>query len=150
MAVILASQEPLAVPKIAAILQVDRNLVEAVVNIIPANVLFDVECATTTEVSISAPLLIPFLHDHRRSGEFFIPPTMTLDDIPKPWLQHPSHSSEFLGEENVGHRADDEMKGIEGREAMRQEFADLDTPSQGSLAHTLPQAFALPKRKFSR
>ena len=86
MAVILASQESLTLPKIAALLNIDRTVVEAVVEVIPAKVLFQVEWGTL-KVTLAAPLLIPFLHDAHRSGEFFIQ-TMILDEIPKPWLSN--------------------------------------------------------------
>ena len=89
MMAILASPEPLTTLKIASLLGVDRSLVEGVVDVIPAKVFFDID-EGTLKVTISAPLLKPFLHDAARSGEFFIPTTITLDTIPKPWLQLPS------------------------------------------------------------
>ena len=91
MMAILASPEPLTRFKIATLLDVEHSVVEGVFEIMPAKVLFNAHmCAT--EVQFSGPFLKPFLQDAERSGEFFIPPTRTLEDIPKPWLKRPSDS----------------------------------------------------------
>jgi len=89
MAVILASPEPLTMPRIAALLGVDCIVVEGVVELVPAKVLFTSN-GRTHKVELIGPFLKPFLHDPNRSGEFYIPTTITLDDIPKRWPQHPS------------------------------------------------------------
>jgi len=153
MTVILASPVSLTVPKIAALLEVDCSFVEGVAKIMPAKVLFSMN-TTTFEVNFSGPFLKPFLQDANRSGDFFIPPTTTVDDILKPWLQHPSSSSKVSSdeiEEAKVYGGGDEMKGKEstaGEELAWQKAADLGTASQGP-APTLP-IFVRPKRKFSR
>jgi len=92
MSTVLVSTESLTVPQIAALLDVDCRLVEGVMQLGRAKVFFGVD-RDTLKVTISAPLLKPFLQDASRSGEFFVSPTTSLDTIPKPWLQsRPSDS----------------------------------------------------------
>lgn len=109
MAAIFASPEPLAIAEIITLLDADRSLVEEVIHVVPAKVFFHLEWDTHKVTIPGAPFLKPFLQDAARSGEFFIPPTATLDTIPKPWLPHWHSPSDPSTKASVGRETDKEV-----------------------------------------
>ena len=147
-AVILTSPVPLTIVKIAAHLRLDHCVVKGVMEFLPAKVLFSLE-ENPNAVKFAGPLLKPFLQDANRSGEFFIPPTMTLDNIPKPWVQPPPNIPEVSYLDGIGEdKESEDVKDKAGEHPeVHQESAGLklDTSLQNPLS-ALPR----PKRKFSR
>ena len=85
LATILASPKPLTLRQISALLDVDFNLVEAVLCLGRVKVFFGVE-KKSCQVAFLSYLLKSWLRDAARSGEFSIPPTMTVETIGKTWL----------------------------------------------------------------
>ena len=137
-AVILASPESLTASKIATLLRIDGIVVEAVVDIMPTSVLFKRNGKNVDKLGFSGPFLKPFLHDPHRSGEFFISPTITLDEIPELWPQYPSNSPQV--------RASD-SRHLDSNADERE--SPLGESAEKSEVVALPSS-TVPKRKFSQ